>query len=43
MFRTILRMLSVVWVILIATLAVAQDKGRKVKARYQFETVDQKL
>ena len=29
MFRTILRVLSVVWIILIATLVVAQDKGIK--------------
>ena len=29
MFRTILRMLSVVWIVLIATLVVAQDKGIK--------------
>ena len=30
-----LRMLSVVWIILIATSAVAQDKGFKIKDRYQ--------
>ena len=35
MFRTILRMLSVVWIVLIAASAVAQDKGFKIKDRYQ--------
>ena len=37
MFRTILRMLSVVWIILITASAVAQDKGFKIKDRYQVE------
>ena len=37
MFRTILRMLSAVWIILIVASAVAQDKGFKIKDRYQVE------
>ena len=35
LFHTILRMLSVGWIILIATSAMAQDKEFKIKGRYQ--------
>jgi hypothetical protein len=35
MFRTILSVLSVMWIIVITSPAIAQDKGFRRKDRYQ--------